>query len=191
MRTTLPLVPDQPLGARPDADAEVCPEVVSRFFARVIKNTDTRCWGWSGALRNGYSYLDIDGRKIRGHRLSWEIHNGPIPDGMMVLHHCDNPPCCNPDHLKLGDAYQNAIDRHLHGTQWAARKILAQPLDIKPDDPPVRVCVLTQGELQRFEKTGEISCQNHKHEFPHVAITAVKMGLARPLPGFPAAVCTV
>lgn len=44
------------------------------------------------------------------HRVSWELANGPVPEGMYVLHHCDNPPCCNPDHLFLGTLSDNTQD---------------------------------------------------------------------------------
>jgi len=56
---------------------------------------------------------------IRTHRLAWELANGPIPDGLSVLHHCDNPPCCNVEHLFLGTQTDNHADmvakgRHYH-----------------------------------------------------------------------------
>lgn len=49
-------------------------------------------------------------RSFRAHRFAWEITRGPIPDGLHVLHRCDNPPCCNPDHLFLGTHIDNVAD---------------------------------------------------------------------------------
>lgn len=49
------------------------------------------------------------------HRVAWFLTDGPIPDGMMVLHHCDTPPCCRPSHLYLGTQRENAFDRERRG----------------------------------------------------------------------------
>ena len=84
----------------------------SRFWAKVNK-TET-CWVWIGARASyGYGSLRSGGHKGRlekAHRISWEIHFGPIPDGLLVLHHCDNPPCVRPDHLFLGTQSDNMYD---------------------------------------------------------------------------------
>jgi hypothetical protein len=83
-----------------------------RFWAKVIK-TDV-CWNWTGAKNpKGYGILHRSGKQARNilaHRVSWELHNGPIPEGMWVLHRCDNPECTRPDHLFLGTVIENMQD---------------------------------------------------------------------------------
>lgn len=84
-----------------------------RFWPKVIRRGDDECWGWSGA-RDVFGYGVLGAGRGRGtlgaHRVSWELHNGPIPDGLHVLHKCDNPPCCNPKHLFLGTVKDNSVD---------------------------------------------------------------------------------
>jgi hypothetical protein len=79
---------------------------------------DLACWEWQGPkYPSGYGYLD--GKSV--HRLIYEILVEPIPDGMMVCHKCDNPPCCNPAHLFLGTAQDNCDDMIRKGRQgWAS-----------------------------------------------------------------------
>jgi len=74
------------------------------------------CRVWLGHVDEwGYGRARFDGRIIRTHRVAWELAHGPIPEGMRVLHRCDNPPCCNPDHLFLGTDRDNAADRDAKG----------------------------------------------------------------------------
>lgn len=73
------------------------------------------CWPWPGGRTlRGYGQLRIGTRLVRAHRAIYEAAVGPIPDGMVVRHRCDNPPCINPHHLELGtqaDNMADAVDR--------------------------------------------------------------------------------
>lgn len=62
-----------------------------------------------------YGSITIDGVQWKVHRWTWTLANGDIQEGLFVLHHCDNPPCCNPGHLFLGTALDNSIDMHSKG----------------------------------------------------------------------------
>ena len=91
--------------------------IEQRLFAKVEK-TDT-CWLWKGS-RTGIGH-GVIGVGVRGkgtvlvHRVSWELANGKVPDGMCVLHKCDVPNCVNPSHLWLGTYYDNNHDMWLKG----------------------------------------------------------------------------
>lgn len=91
-----------------------------RFWRRV-KKTDG-CWEWTGGLlSSGYGACFVGAYSTGAHRVSWELANGPIPDGLWVLHHCDNRPCVRPDHLFLGTVLDNNRDAIAKGR----RRLLA------------------------------------------------------------------
>lgn len=80
-----------------------------RFWLRVRK-TKT-CWLWTGLVNEwGYGMWGVKHWPRSAHRMSWQITHGPIPKGLKVLHHCDNPPCVRPDHLFLGTDKDNHDD---------------------------------------------------------------------------------
>jgi len=95
---------------------------------QVIKNNDNECWGWNGALTDGYGQLrfKLNGRMLRAHRVSYEIHFGKIPAGMFVCHKCDNPICSNPTHLFLGTNLDNLNDCIKKGRHPLFKKIIAK-----------------------------------------------------------------
>lgn len=94
-------------------DPESLPPVTleDRFWPHVDKSDS--CWTWTGAHDGGapYGRIKDGGKLVRAHRVSFEIHNGPIPEGVVVDHICHNTLCVNPDHLRLGTTQWNAEHR--------------------------------------------------------------------------------
>ena len=79
---------------------------------RCVLNRETQCWEWGGGTMQGYGYCARGAGlpTARTHRLMWELRYGGIPEGMFVCHRCDNPLCCNPQHLFLGTQKDNMGD---------------------------------------------------------------------------------
>lgn len=91
-----------------------------RFWAKVDRSNPDGCWLWTGATgSNGYGVLGKGGKagiQTTAHRISWELHHGPIADStIFVCHTCDNPPCVRPDHLFLAPQEANLADASAKG----------------------------------------------------------------------------
>jgi transposase len=134
------------------------------------------CWEWQGLKgKKGYGGLKIydalrvcKRRTVLVHRISYELFIGPIPEGLGVLHKCDNPPCCNPNHLFIGTNADNradcvAKDRHSKGEQHTKAKLTEQHvIEIK--------ALLIDGMPQR--KIAK------KYGVGHTVIGSIKNGLS-------------
>lgn len=97
------------------------PSLAERF-ARFVQKSDG-CWLWTGAKKaTGYGFIRVVGVGMRGaHRIAYELANGPIPEGMVVRHTCDNPRCVRPDHLIVGTVADNVRDCAERGRRFHQR----------------------------------------------------------------------
>lgn len=116
------------------------PAIVARFQSKVKQGGPDECWPWQGGKTpKGYGQLNV-GRDAEGrqdtrytHRIAYQLAHGVDPAGALVMHSCDNPPCCNPKHLSLGTQADNVADasrkgRYLRGLKVGSRRWKRQQL---------------------------------------------------------------
>lgn len=134
------------------------------FWDRVRVGAIDECWEYQGYRHpTNYGAFRIDGEEYT-HRVAWTLTYGKIPDGLQVLHRCDNPPCCNPAHLWLGTRQDNMIDRDnkkrgAHFNPDFIKKATARLIKARKEHPEkfarggqVRTAKLTEDQVIEIRK---------------------------------------
>jgi hypothetical protein len=94
---------------------------MDRFWSKVQKSD--ACWIWAASRDDkGYGTFGFDGVVQKAHRVAYQLSVGPIPDGAHILHSCDNPPCVNPAHLRVGTRSDNMRDKVARGRDHNTQK---------------------------------------------------------------------
>lgn len=98
-------------------------EKQERNFLAKFPRPETGCWNWTaGKDRQGYGILKLNRSMKKAHRVSYEYYVGPVPEGLLVCHNCDNPTCVNPTHLFTGTHQDNNQDKVNKGRATGAHK---------------------------------------------------------------------
>ena len=96
--------------------AEQQVDIERKFWANVHTPNPFDCWNWNGRKdKDGYGRFRFNSQDFYSHRVSWVLANGNIPNGLFICHHCDNPSCCNPEHLFIGTHLDNMFDMYSKG----------------------------------------------------------------------------
>jgi hypothetical protein len=144
---------------------------IDRFWKNVRRGQG--CWTWSGPIsRGGYGKIGIQKRVYVSHRVAFFLSKGPIPEGIIVCHTCDNPPCCNPDHLWLGTAADNAVDRANKG-RGHSQKGDAHPCAILTEQDVIKIRMDPRGAKSLARVYGvsrsTIRCARSGRTWGHIA----------------------
>jgi HNH endonuclease len=149
-----------------------------RFWSKCAAQPETGCLVWTSATdgKRGYGHFNVNGKPKKAHRIAYELHHGVPPDGW-VLHHCDNPPCVNPEHLYVGTHADNMRDRRERGrVRYGIRPIGSAHHKARlteADIPVIRTLYRWGAQAPKVAKayrvsTGAISAIFHGRHWRHV-----------------------
>ena len=103
--------------------------LLERFNMQYEPEPMSGCWLWTGAVvKGGYGSTKDHGAIRSAHRVSYELFNGTIPEGLFILHKCDVKCCVNPDHLRLGTAAENSADMRAKNRQASGERVATSKL---------------------------------------------------------------
>lgn len=116
-----------------------------RFWKYVDKRGPDECWNWTGAKISGYGVLTINKKAVHATKISCQIHGKEILPGQHILHSCDNPPCCNPAHLRGGTHLENVADKMERGRHKGPRgELCAQHVLVEDQVQKIRTRYATE-----------------------------------------------
>lgn len=108
---------------------------IVRFWAKVAIVAQNDCWQWQAASSKGYGVFKIKNIQMYAQRVAYTIEYGAIPDGLVIMHKCDNPLCVNPKHLQAGTTNDNVQDRNRKDRQAKGEK--SGPAVLSESDIPI------------------------------------------------------
>lgn len=122
--------------------------IAARFKQKYVES-ESGCWEWTASTAGrGYGVIWFEGRQQYAHRVSHQIHKGPVPDSLQVLHECDNPKCVNPAHLFLGTQADNVADMIQKGRQNCVRPRYPRPLSVYARGEKIATAKLTTDQIR-------------------------------------------
>lgn len=130
---------------------------MNRFWSKVSPAPADCCWEWlaSKSFNKKYGQFKHKRKMWKAHRFAYQLSKGDIPDGLVVRHTCDNPACCNPNHLVLGTHQDNMNDRNQKNRQAKGKSNGS----CKFTDDEVRKIFLAEGTCRKIAKQFNISNQ--------------------------------
>ena len=107
----------------------------ARLLAKAIINPETGCWEWTAnRSQDGYGRIKVSGRKVKAHRVSYELTYGPIPEGLTIDHLCRVRHCINPAHLEVVTNRENILRGHAFTAVNAAKTHCPQGHEYTPEN---------------------------------------------------------
>ena len=136
-------------------------------LTRYIVDGSTGCWIWTGGIgQDGYGKLKRHGKTVRAHRVFYEHFVGVIPQGLVIMHSCDNPLCVNPKHLSPGTHLENELDKDLKGRRSPSPSISHPHL-------------MPRGEASGTSVLTEVQVKNILSETDTAKVVAEKYGVSK------------
>jgi hypothetical protein len=111
-----------------------CVDAIIRFNQKYVVDEETGCWQWIGPItEDGYGQFSIQYKSIRAHRFSYKYYVGPLEDGLVIAHICNNRKCVNYNHLRQDTHKSNSIDMVISNNQWKQKLSVEEVIQIKKE----------------------------------------------------------